>query len=164
MCAELCKTAGVAWDYYDSEEIKKVEEAYLPVRGEGETMATQITTAIAKLVYKWYNDGDTYDNVHAMKGWCNDLSSYANWLARHIDGAEEILNGIFEISGSERECSNQYENLLKELCDRFQTMEFLEKYKNVPKVGTVYDCDGPYVFDDSPEEEEDDWDDEEEED
>lgn len=153
----------VAWDYYDSEGFKKVDATYLPDDGEGNTIATQITTAISKLVYKWYNDGDVYDNTGAMKGWLNDLSSYANWLANYVDGAEEILDRIFLIKSSDdvREMDAQYENILKDLCDSFQTMEYLEQWKDEPKQGTIYDCSGPYRFDES--NGDDDWEDDEEE-
>lgn len=143
---------GVSWDYYNKQWIKDVEERYLPPQGEGDTMATQITTAVAKLVYRWYNDGDVYDNQHGMEGWCNDLSSYANWLATYVDGAEEILDRIF-VTGSEAE----YEHILKDLVDYCQTMEFLEQYKDQPKVGTIYDCDGPYTFEEYDEDDEEEY-------
>ena len=70
----------VDWSYYDKPEFKAINSEYLPARGEGETKATQIVTAVNKLVYKWYNDGDVFDNTGALSGWANDLSSYANWL------------------------------------------------------------------------------------
>ena len=66
------------WDYFD--RFEGIEDKYLPVQGEGETKASQIVTAVAKLVYKWYNDGDVFDNTHHLEGWANDLSDYANWL------------------------------------------------------------------------------------
>ena len=87
---------GVDWDYYD--RFNELNDKYLPSQGEGETEATQAITAINKLVYKWYNDGDVYDNVNSgLSGWANDLSSYANWLHKNIDGASEILERIFEL-------------------------------------------------------------------
>lgn len=44
----------------------EVIELYLPDRGEGKTKATQIVTAVNKLIYKWFNDGDVYDNTYHM--------------------------------------------------------------------------------------------------
>ena len=61
------------WSYFN--KFKELNNKYLPDMGEGETKATQVVTAVTKLVYKWYNDGDVYDNTYMMKGWCNDLSS-----------------------------------------------------------------------------------------
>lgn len=83
---------SVDWGYFD--KFEWADEKYLPCRGEGETKATQIVTAISKLVYKWYNDGDVFDNTHYLVGWWNDLSSYANWLEQHTDKASDILHKI----------------------------------------------------------------------
>lgn len=55
---------SVDWGYFD--KFEWADEKYLPCRGEGETKATQIVTAINKLVYKWYNDGDVFDNTHYL--------------------------------------------------------------------------------------------------
>ena len=87
---------SVEWSYYDTPEIDAVNEKYLPAEGEGETMATQICTAITKLVYKWYNDGDVFDNTHSLSGWgwCNDLSSYANWLYWYVPATVAFLRKI----------------------------------------------------------------------
>ena len=83
---------SVDWGYFD--KFEWADEKYLPCRGEGETKATQIVTAINKLVYKWYNDGDVFDNTHYLVGWWNNLSSYANWLEHHTDKASDILHKI----------------------------------------------------------------------
>ena len=161
---EKKSTSRVDWDYFD--KFNKVTDKYLPGSGEGETMATQIVTAITKLVYKWYNDGDVYDNVNSrMEGWANDLSDYANWLAENVDGAKEILDEIFELSYNDEA---GYETILKDLADNFMTEEFLSTCESVEKTGSIYNCSGSYEFNDSPEEdeewEEDYYDDDEEED
>jgi len=127
------------WSYFD--KFETINKKYLPDRGEGETKATQIVTAINKLVYKWYNDGDVFDNTHCMSGWLNDLSSYANWLAKHVEGANNILATIANCYIDE-----DYEQLLVDLADSFMNETFLEKFNNVPKIGTIYNCDGDYQF------------------
>jgi hypothetical protein len=76
---------SVDWSYYDKKEFDEIDEKYLPASGEGENMASQIVLAVNKLVYKWYNDGDVYDNTYGLEGWANDLSDYANWLWRYAD-------------------------------------------------------------------------------
>ena len=128
----------IGWDYYDSFDRQMSE--YLPDRGQGETMATQIVTAVNKLVYKWYNDGDVYDNTGVLEGWCNDLSSYANWLARYVDGAKKILDRVYT------SLTDYYEIILKDIADRYLDDEYLEKMNKLPAVGSVYDCDGDYQF------------------
>ena len=52
---------GVDWSYF--RKFEPFNRQYLPDRGEGDTLATQAATAVTKLVYKWYNDGDVYDLV-----------------------------------------------------------------------------------------------------
>lgn len=148
---------SVQWDYYD--KFESVTEKYLPAMGEGETKATQIVTAVTKLVYKWYNDGDIFDNTYSMEGWGNDLSSYANWLYQNTN--VEVQNILDKIS----DCmfDGEYEILLKELADQLLDEEYLYIQNKLDKVGTIYDCDGDFKFVESYEDEEDYYDYEEEE-
>lgn len=103
-------TKRVDWDYFD--RFDPVLRNYMPPRGEGHSMASQIVTATNKLIYKWYNDGDVYDNTHHLTGWCNDLSSYANWLSDWAEGADDILS---RITGAWN--YGDYERILKDLAD-----------------------------------------------
>ena len=107
---------AVDWGYYD--KFEDVNDNYLPYKGEGATKAMQITTAVNKLVYKYYNDGDVFDNTHYLSGWANDLSSYANWLYYHTD-ARDILDKIIHCMTNE-----DYEDLLKELADKLLDEKF----------------------------------------
>ena len=61
-------------------------------------MATQICTALNKLVYKWCNDGDVYDNTYGLDGWANNLSSYANWIYKYLPLSQEILDRIEDVT------------------------------------------------------------------
>ena len=133
---------AVSWDYF--ERFKDVNDKYLPVRGEGETIATQAVTAVNKLVYRWYNDGDVFDNTsaHGLKGWVNDLSSYANWLVTYTDKAD-CLYAIFDI-----ETETEYTQLLKELADTVLDEEWLESVADKEKQGSVYSCKGSFKFED----------------
>ena len=116
---------AVDWGYYD--KFLALEDKYLPERGEGETKATQIITALTKLIYKWYNDGDVFDNTHHLQGWANDLSSYANWLWEYTD-AHNILDKIAYCY-----TESDYENLLKELADKLYNEDFLAKMNEIYK-------------------------------
>ena len=149
-------TESVDWNYYD--KFAEITDKYMPDQGEGETLASQIVTAINKLVYKWYNDGDVYDNVHSgLSGWANDLSSYANWLYKYCEEAKPILYDIYGM-GDE----SDYETLLQELADACLNEEFLKEFEK-PKQGSIYNCDGPFEFSEysEDEEEEDYYDDDE---
>lgn len=139
------KKVGVDWSYYN--KFGALESLYLPMRGEGENMATQIVTAVSKLVYKWYNDGDVFDNTHHLRGWWNDLSSYANWLIEYTDKADALYKIAFIKTNEE------YEQLLKELTDATHDAEYLEEMAKKPKQGSIYECDGVFKFVDLEDEE-----------
>ena len=128
---------AVNWDYFD--RFKKVTSNYLPDYGEGDTIASQAVTAVTKLVYKWYNDGDVFDNTKYLEGWVNDLSSYANWLYNHTDRAK-MLENIFVIS-----TESEYEDLLKELADSILDESWLST-QNKQKEGSIYQCNGKFKF------------------
>lgn len=133
------KCDGVDWDYYD--KYNTLIDEYLPSQGEGENMATQLVTAINKIIYKWYNDGDVYDNTHMLDGWCNDLSSYANWLYKNIPESQFILDQIVVAQNGDN-----YENILKSLADKFLDNDLLKEYESKPKLDSIYDCEGKFKF------------------
>ena len=140
---------AVDWDYYD--KFEDINDKYLPYKGEGFTKAMQIVVAVNKLVYKYYNDGDVFDNTHYLKGWANDLSSYANWLYHHTD-TQNILDKIAHCLNDEA-----YEDLLKELADKLLDEEYLAELNKVEKVETIYDCIGKFKFEEYQEEEEEEY-------
>ena len=130
----------VDWSYYDKPDFEMINAKYLPAQGEGKNMATQAVTAVNKLVYKWYNDGDVFDNTRYLTGWVNDLSSYANWLRENL-GLANILDGVWECyTGSD------YEDLLVDLADYVLDGERLEELAKRPATGSIYNCPGVYKF------------------
>lgn len=136
---------SVNWDYYD--KFEGVNDKYLPYKDEGFTKAMQVTVAVNKLVYKYYNDGDVFDNTHYLKGGANDLSDYANWLYHHTD-ARNILDKVVHCMNDE-----EYEDLLKELADKLLNEEYLAELNKVKKVETIYNCLGKFKFVEEEEEE-----------
>lgn len=154
-------TESVSWDKYNDEKFQRINNDYLPDTGEGDNMAQQIVTAINKLIYKWYNDGDVYDNVMSnLEGWANDLSSYANWLHTHVPEVARILEDIEGVVAE-----SKYEDILYKAANILFDLELLEAYEKNPKNGSIYDCEGPFEFNDDPyedEEDEYDWGDSEE--
>lgn len=120
-----------------SAKVKK----YLPEQGQGDTKATQAVTATMKLVYKWFNDGDVFDNTYCLQGWANDLSSYANWLTNYIEGAYEILVDI-------KNCydGDDYKALLKKLASFISDDNVLLELDQHKAFGSIYKCDGPFMF------------------
>lgn len=142
-------TNGVNWNYFN--KFDNVTDKYLPSRGEGETKASQIVTAVSKLVYKWYNDGDVFDNTHYLEGWANDLSSYANWLDDNTKGSR-ILHGISRCFND-----NDYEELLRDLADTLLDEQYLAEQDKIEKVGSIYKYDGPFEFREYEDDDDDDW-------
>lgn len=133
----------ITWDDFSDPTTNELEEMYLPVEGEGETMANQIAAATSKLVYKWFNDGDVFDNqVSGLGGFANDLSSYANWLHENVPETADTLDSIKTVNGNEQE----YTDLLYALSRTTYSSDLLAKYNNREKVGTIYDADGPFSF------------------
>lgn len=131
---------SVQWDYYD--KFETLVDKYMLPRGEGETKASQIVTAVNKLVYKWYNDGDVFDNTQYLEGWANDLSSYANWLYQNTtDKVRVILDTVYGCYGD-----SEYEDLLRELTDELFKEEYLAEQHKLEKVETIYDCSGKFKF------------------
>lgn len=151
-------TASVAWSYYNNPEFDTINDKYLPDSGEGDSIATQCVTAVNKLIYKWYNDGDVYDNTHGLEGWCNDLSSYANWLHKYTPAAN-ILEGIYTIN-----TESEYEDLLKDVADMLLDEAWLAEWADVPAADSVYTCKGPFQFEEIRDDEYDDYDDYEDDD
>lgn len=129
---------NVEWDYFDRYE--NIVDKYMPWYDEGDTLASQRVTAVNKLVYKWYNDGDVFDNTYCMEGWANDLSSYANWLAKYMN-VDSILNRI-----SECYTDAEYEHILKDLADTILNEDKLAELAKVKRQGSIYKCEGKYEF------------------
>lgn len=138
----------VDWNYFD--KFENIIDKYMESRGEGNTKASQLVTAINKLIYKWYNDGDVFDNTCYLTGWANDLSSYANWIANNIEGAEDILDQVF-ISRNDED----YEELLKNLADKYLNENILTELNKVEKVDSIYKAEGKYEFNEYNEDDED---------
>ena len=132
----------VEWDYFN--KFEQCNDTYLPMQGQGETMATQICTVVNKLIYKWYNDGDVFDNTHGLEGWCNDLSSYANWLYKYVPMSQSILDRIETIDHE-----SEYEFLLKDLADKFLNESTLKTFSQYDALGDIYECDGKFHFNDN---------------
>lgn len=125
-----------SWDDFKFPKTSK----YLPSTGDGDTLATQAATAVNKLIYKFWNDGDVFDNNYGLKGWANDISGSANWLYYYVPETREILNRIYEIGSDE----GAYKDLLWDLGNLVETK--IDELANSPREGDAYDEDGPFSF------------------
>ena len=130
---------SVDWGYYD--KFDGINEKYLPKQWEGNTKATQIVTAINKLVYRYYNDGDVFDNTYFLDSG-EDLSDYANWLYDNTN--TEVQNILDKISSCLSD--GEYKDLLQELTDTLFDEEYLLTQDKFEKVGTIYECYGKFKY------------------
>ena len=137
----ISESKKLTWADFSTPETDAMEKKYLPRTGEGENMATQTVTAVCKLIYKWFNDGDVFDNTYALEGWANDLSSYANWLDGHVPEAADVLARIENVTGED-----DYTRLLYDLMNATLNQGLLSTLETIPATDSVYDCDGPYEF------------------
>lgn len=128
---------NVSWDYFD--KYQDIADEF-GVVGESKNMANQIVSAISILIYRWYNDGDTYDNLDGLIGSYNDISSFANWLYTYCPETQEILKSIYDVSGD----MSMYENILKGLADTMFNKTILNKYVDKQVEGNIFKCDGPF--------------------
>ena len=137
---------SVSWSYF--EKFNDVIDYYLPHIGQGDSMATQIVTCVNNLIYRFFNDGDIYDN-RILEGY-TDVSSYANWLYKNVSKSKQILDQI-------ENCYNtdEYRYILKQLADNFLNFHFLTPYSNKAVQGNIYECDGPFSVEDHYEDDED---------
>lgn len=127
------------WDYFD--KFGGIIKRYMPIRGEGGTLASQAVTAVNKLVYKWYNDGDVFDNTYNLKGWWNDISTYANWLQYYIPETSDILGRIRTINRD-----GEYEDLLADLANLVLDNDRIKELSKKPAEGSIYTKTGPYRY------------------
>ena len=137
------KNGGIDWEYFD--KYNPILEVYMESCGDGKSKASQIVTAVNKLIYKWYNNGDVYDNDKKIDGlgWFNDLSPYANWLYENTDDeVKKILDRIYDIK-----TVAEYEHILKDLADRCMDKNYLSKFEKAKKVGSIYEYSGKFKFD-----------------
>ncbi len=138
------------WDDFD--RFEAAIDKYMPWMGQGETKASQVCTSVNKLVYKWFNDGDVFDNTFYLEGWCNDLSDYANWLDRYT-GFGDILRRIAFCDDED-----DYTDLLYDLCVAALDEDYLNGLSMIQKEGDIYNCTGDFRFvEDQDDEEEEEW-------
>lgn len=119
---------------------------YLPSKGDGNTKATQAITALWKLIHRWDNDGDIYDNHYSLRAGLNDVSGSANWLYNHIQETRPILDNIKYISSD-----TQYSMLLGMLANCVLNEDLLTRLDKLPKSRNAYNESGPYSIEEEDE-------------
>ena len=121
------RDGDVDWEDFDKfTNYKK----YLPISGEGDTKASQMATAVSKIVYRYFNDGDT---IRRAPGWGNkqNMTGLVRWLKRYVPELRDILTGYPKNEGP------MYERFLYDLAATMD--EIIDDYADEPKAGTIYE-------------------------
>ena len=143
---------------HDFDKYSDVINKYMPPQGQGSTKASQTATAVNRIIYRWYNDGDVYDNnwyYGLYSEGADNVTDCANWLYKYTTRrVQQILSSIHFC-----ETDEDYENILSDLAEYLLDDDLLIQWEEEPAEGDIYNCDGPFEFDESfyNDYEEDDW-------
>ncbi len=125
----------------DIEEYSKVLQKYVSASGEGDTMASQVATAVNRILGRFLNDGDTI--------WSYSLCNEADWLYENAgpevsDMIDNINDYVFAGSPTlDGYDENTYTEWIGELLDFVCYGGLLESLADEPATGSIYDCSGP---------------------
>ena len=107
---------------------------YLPSEGQGENKASQLVTAANNIIYGWYNNGDT------ISGDGNDLTSYANWIDRHIKEPE--IRKILKDDYIDYSDADYLDEIILPLIKFAFREDFLAGLASQGAEGDIYECQG----------------------
>ena len=109
-------------------------DKYLPAMNQGKNKASQLVTAANKIIYSWYNNGDT------ISGDGNDLISYANWIDRHIKEPE--IRKILKDDFIDYNDTYYLSEIILPLIKFVFREDFLEGLASQEVEGDIYECQG----------------------
>ena len=109
-------------------------DKYLPSDGQGENKASQLVTAANNIIYGWYNNGDT------ISGDGNDLTSYANWIDRHIKEPE--IRKILKDDYIDYNDTYYLSEIILPLIKFVFREDFLEELASQETEDNIYECNG----------------------
>ena len=142
------------WGHLSETDRAKFDEffdRYVPINGSANTLGGEIVRAINRIVYRYYNDGDTVDRYCGNE--YNHLRACDTFLKTYCP-AYYSLSNINEF---------EYE---KNLCDRLKKVfDYLVANPNVFEIANSIDCvaNAPYEPREYDDEEDYDYDDDEDE-
>ena len=135
----------------DNAKFDELCDKYVPINGNADTLGGEIVRAINRIVYRYYNDGDTVDRYCGNE--YNHLRACDTFLKTYCP-AYHSLSSINEL---------EYE---KNLCDRLKkVLDYLIANPNVFEIPNSTDCiaNAPYEPWEYDDEEDYDYDDDEDE-
>lgn len=130
---ESCRPRGrtlkedVDWDEFD--RFVKYKK-YLPPMGEGDTMASQLATAVSTIVHRYYNDGDTVTKAWGY-GASGNMRNLTRWIRKYIPELRVYASRLL----NPREYD--YEQTLYDIAAEMEMI--IDNYADEPKTGSIYD-------------------------
>lgn len=117
----------VDWDEFDRfVRYKK----YLPPMGEGDTMASQLATAVSTIVHRYYNDGDTVTKAWGY-GDSGNMRNLTRWIRKYVPELRVYASRLL----NPREYD--YEQTLYDIAAEMENV--IDDYADEPKTGSIYD-------------------------
>ena len=145
----------------DDKQWRFWEENYMPSSGKCDTLAGQSIREMDRIVYKWYNDGDTVDEFGSSD--YNHCKGANIFLMDHVPGFETLesygLGGFPNNEYEDEVCKRLkfvYDYLIEhpELFKTKNTEDFLDLSPFEPYVDDDDDDDDDYWGDDDDEDDE----------
>lgn len=109
-------------------------DKYLPSMNQGKNKASQLVTAANKIIYGWYNNGDT------ISGNGNELTSYANWIDKYIKEPE--IRKILKDDFIDYNDTCYLDEIILPLIKFVFREDFLERLASQEIEGDIYECQG----------------------
>lgn len=127
--------------FIEKQQYNDANDMYFVRIGQGDTMANQICVAVNRIVRRWFNDGDVFDNTSGFGDSQDEhLADCANWLAQHLPNKVRMeLAQVKYVQDYE-----EYEEILQGLCDICLNEEFLDRYDAYPADGDIFNCKGEF--------------------
>lgn len=122
------------------DKFNRVLDEYMPAQGEGNSVASQIATVVAKMAYRWFNDGDTVNSDWDVEGASmpGGVSYCANWLFVNVDEARSLLRDWLYKFDHEFISGSMYEDFLYDVCTNLLDPDLLDGYVDEPKRDSIY--------------------------
>lgn len=120
----------------------EILNTYMPKTGEGDTLASQIATAVAKIGYRWFNDGDTVSSNWMVQSETDagGLAQYANWLYVNVPEAKPLFRSWISRFDHESVSDSEYVDFLYNMCEVLLEPDLLEGYSAEPVKDSIYNA------------------------
>lgn len=139
-----------AWDGTSDKRFDLANSRFMVSTGQGDTVANQIAVAANCVAHRWLNDGDVIDSACGFGNPDERVASCANWLYKN--GPRECRSILRD--AVDAFYKDEYSDLMYELCESCLDLDVLYDYVDMPAVGNIFKCDGPFNAEEEEEEDE----------